>query len=108
MMITARPLITRLRVAATRHRAWLPALALAVLLTGFAQTSHFHKPPDAGTTVNDYCSFCLLHVRQAGAPTQLGAPQRIAVFRAQIECHDAPSYAQSSFVSYEARGPPST
>jgi hypothetical protein len=106
-MITSRPLITRFRAAAIRHRAWLPALALAVLLAGFAQASHFHKPPDAGTTVNDYCSFCLQHVRQAGAPTQLGAPLRIAVFRAQIERHDAPSYVLSLFVPYEARGPPS-
>jgi hypothetical protein len=106
-MITPRPLITRLRVAATRHRAWLPALALAVLLTGFAQASHFHKLPDAGTTVNDDCSFCLQHVRQAGAPTQLSAPQRIAVFRAQVERHEAPYHTRSRFVSYEARGPPS-
>jgi hypothetical protein len=98
--------LAKLRRSSAGCRLWLPGIALAVLLAGIGQASHRHKADDAGTRLNDHCSFCLQLSRVAGTPAPVAAPVRTAAIRTSIEQPMAAVYVHSHLASYEARGPP--
>jgi hypothetical protein len=99
------PLIALRRPPRLRAIAW--GAALALLLAGFAQASHFHKDERAhATTTHLQCLLCL-HVDRWGgppdpprpAPPTLGLLAPIVTVAASIAGREIPH-------AYHARGPP--
>jgi hypothetical protein len=102
-----RRILSTLRSASMRRRAWLPVLLVALLFAGLGQATHLHKPDAAGNAVDrDHCAYCLQFERLAAAPSNapLHFPAATAfpaiAWRAIRASTPAPAHR------YDARGPP--
>jgi hypothetical protein len=95
-------------LSARPRRGIILALAVAILLAGFAQAAHFHKDELAGheSQADIHCLLCQFAAGTAGPPTPaavLAAPERALGILAVL----APlPVMQAAAAPYDARGPP--
>ena len=102
MSLTLRPFST----AKLRRRIAL-FMALAVLVGGIAQASHFHKFDLAQhNDVHLQCSLCLHSAGSAGPPDAPRLVQSALIYVLCLAPLSVPRPESLSAASYDARGPP--
>jgi hypothetical protein len=83
------------------------AMAVAVLIAGIAQASHFHKlEPGQHTDVHLQCLLCLYAAGTAGPPEVARLIQGAVARRCYISPAVASPPQDAAIASYHARGPP--